>query len=103
MSDKKMMIAIASYLAVFAVSSGIPIFLYSRGKLARLWSVIISIPISVVLINVYFFLVSRYDLASPDVLHELHEVFWLIPPVFVLCACAFIRRKDKVSGASRTI
>ena len=66
------------FLLIFLIASIIPLFLYIKYKLFLILCLLISLVLTILVMNIYFF--------SPFVqgkTGEFYEVFWPLPPIFV--------------------
>jgi hypothetical protein len=88
MIEKGLIIEMSVYMVVFAVSSGIPIFFLIRFGLNRWVCVAMALIITLFLINLGSF---TLDLGTSKT-GEFYEVFWLVPPAFVLGVASILRR-----------
>jgi hypothetical protein len=93
--DKGLLIGLVSYLLIFIFATGMPVYIFIKARLLKELCALFSLILSVVLINLHFFVLSRLQLVSAPFLSEFHEVFWLIPPIVVYFCCFFIQRKKK--------
>jgi hypothetical protein len=92
--NQRYFIGFIAYLAIFLFSSAIPIVIFAKTRLQKEVCTLISLGLTVGLINLYFFIGAKMQLPSTAFLNEFHEIFWIIPPFFVYLSCFFIQRKN---------
>jgi hypothetical protein len=91
--NKSLFVVYTSNLLIFLFSSGIPIYIFVKTRLMKELCALISIGLSIGLINLYFFIGSKMHLASNTSLNEFHEVLWIITPTIVYLCCIYIQRR----------
>lgn len=89
---KVLLIKCISYLLIFILSSGMPIYIFIKTRCIRWLSVLISLVLSVGGINIFFHIWSTLHLPPTLYFNELHETFWIIPPLFVYCYCLYLEK-----------
>lgn len=95
MSDMKLAFEIAIYALMFLISSTIPIYAFIKSKVtAPFLCSLISLGCTVLILFLYT--VSPLPKGKTG---EFYEVFWLMPPIFVLITTIFL---SKIKG-KRTV
>ena len=91
--DKGLLVVCSIYLLVFLLSSGVPLYLFLKTRLLGELCALFSAVLSVISINLFFFIGKTLNLPYSPLLRYTYELFWLVPPIFVYCYCLVIRRK----------
>ena len=93
MSDMRFVFEIAIFALMFLISSTIPIYAFIKSKVtAPFFCSLISLGCTVLLSFLYS--VSPLPQGKTG---EFYEVFWLMPPIFVLITTIFL---SKIKGKS---
>lgn len=100
--DEGLIIGFVGYLLIFLLATGIPVYIFIKAQLLKELCALLSIVLSVGLINLYFFISSKLRLISTIVLNEFHEVFWVIPPIVVYLYCLYLQRRGKRGQSTLT-
>ncbi len=66
------------YLLIFLIASIIPILLFIKFRLYLIVCVLISLVLTILIMNIYFF--SPLPQGKTG---EFYEIFWPLPPIFV--------------------
>lgn len=83
-----------SYFVIFLLSTLIPIFIYRKTKWWHIGVSLISLFLTICLINLYFYVGYYFRWPTHPAFHEFHEVFWIIPPIIVYLYCRYRDKKD---------
>jgi hypothetical protein len=96
--DKRIIVDCLSYFLIFLISSGVPIYLFHRNKLNKILGSIISVVLTLILVNVNFYLIHKLHATLSPYFSEFHEIFWIIPPLFVFAYCLYSEKKHKLKS-----
>lgn len=90
--DQNLLIGYITYLLIFFLSTTSPLFIFFKTRLMKEICVLISLVLSIGLINLYFHIGGKMNLGSTAFLGEFYEIFWVIPPIVTYFSCLSLKK-----------
>lgn len=86
---------IIGYSVVLFISIYVPYIIYKKTSIIRAIASVISIFLTILLINLLFFLSAKFNVKTHPFFYEFHEVIWILPPIIVFFLCKEGRKLHK--------
>ena len=94
MIDKGFLLESISYFIIFVISTLVPIYIHKKKEWPPYVSSLMSILLTLFLINVFFQIGFYFHWPTHPAFQEFYEVFWLIPPIVVYLYCRYKDKKE---------
>ena len=100
--DHGLLIDGLAYLIIFFLATTVSWYIFYKSKLILIFCILINVSITVLLINIYFFIAYKFELPSHKFFNEFYEIFWLLPPLVTYIFCK-LKYGDRIKQENRKI